>query len=246
MVTILDEKRNKIKAQGMKELYSFEVNKEIEVEEKINNDDGSVTIRKVTKEEPVRIFLKSPSRKDLDGITFIHKSEYGKALSAGMLNKETMLKKIVDNGGIVPYRDEERGKFIIARIKEITDKIKENPDDCGESYAQELQSLNQEIQEITDIGIDLYAKTAEAYAEDKTILYTTLSLTFYEDTKERVFKGDIWDSKLEYFYHISDNPDKFKFEISVLRKAYICFHAQLLMNPDDITKEYLDIAISNV
>jgi hypothetical protein len=90
----------------------------------------------------------------------------------------------------------------------------------------------------------LYNKTAEAFADDRTTLWAALNLTFWDDDKTPVFQGVSPEAKMSFYYDISDEPETYAMEIGILKKAYNCYYASILLDPSVLSKEYFDVITS--
>ncbi len=223
----------------MKELYSFIANKKVQGEERTQNEDGSFTVKTVETLEPRKVFLKKISRRDLEEISLVYKSNYGLAIARGVPTQETLRKSLMDAGGIVSNQDYQRAEVIMLEMDKINKAILagEAPDEL----VARLENLALELEAIQNLDRELYNKTAEAYADDRTTLWAALNLTFWDDNKSHVFPGVSFEAKMNFYYQISDDPEDYEYEIGILRKAYNCFYAAILLDESTLSKEYFDV-----
>ena len=88
-----------------KELYSFTVDEEVEVEKKTTKKDKKTgeetTITKKVKEKvPVVVKIKRPSRRQLEEAELEYSVEMSRCVKKGILTKAMLAKKYSDTGGV--------------------------------------------------------------------------------------------------------------------------------------------------
>ena len=232
----------------MKELYTFKVNKKTKLEEKVDNGDGSFTVRPVDGFEEAAVFLKLPSRHDREEISLTYKEYYGKALSRGLPMADILRRSLLDSGGVYSKSDLETAEQVINKIAEVKNKIQLNniSSEDKENLEGELLYLNELYDRVNKIDRNLWSNTAEAYAQDMTIHWAVLHLTFWDKDKKEVFPGVTFESRLNSFYEMSDDPSLFTTELEIFSKSYRCLYAALLLGDEGRNKEYLDILINEV
>ena len=106
-----------------KELYSFTVDEEKEVEKthtrknKKTGEETTVT-KKVIEKVPVQVRLKRPSRRELEDAELEYSVEMSRCVKRGILTKAMLYKKYSDTGGVWSEEDaKEYGRL----YKEIFD-----------------------------------------------------------------------------------------------------------------------------
>ena len=97
-----------------KELYSFSLDKEEEVEKETsrkNKKTGDITknIKKVKEKVPYAIRLKRPSRRELEEAELEYSVEMSKCVKKGILTRAMLFKKYSDTGGM--YTDDESENY---------------------------------------------------------------------------------------------------------------------------------------
>lgn len=222
----------------MKALYKFTVNRPEKVEEKTQNEDGSVTIKTVTKDVPVEVFLKLPSRRDREEISVVYNGEYGNAIKRGLQTADVMRRSLLDSGGIIAQKDLERAdelvKLITAKQNEIQEKTL-NGEDLT-SASDDLQTLVNEFEQIERPNREIFARSVESHAQNKTIEWCVLNLSFEGD--HHVFPGATHESKLSSYYDFCDDEENHKFELEVYNKATIVYYHNIIA--DKTGQEYFD------
>lgn len=221
----------------MKILYTYTVNKIEKVEERTQNGE-EISIKYVDKEVPIVVNLKSPNRKDKSDWATIYNIEFNKALAMGLQPIEFLEKCMQKNCG-------EAGKRDVAKITEIFNKLVTLSNEIKlielESNSDELISKNEEYNKLSSEYIELerpykelQSKSAEFYAQDKTVAWCVLNLTF-KDGGGLFFEGDSFDDKLNKFYEI----DEKSYLYQVFNKSYVCFYSFILGNVDTGNEEYI-------
>ena len=111
----------------MKEIYSFTVELEKEVERSvektiINKETGKeekVSVNeKFTEKEPVRVVLKEPNRREIEEADMEYSIEMSQCVKRGILTKAMLAKKYSDTGGLLA---EEDAKNLNAKYGELAD-----------------------------------------------------------------------------------------------------------------------------
>ena len=97
-----------------KELYSFSLDKEEEVEKETsrkNKKTGDITknIKKVKEKVPYAIRLKRPSRRELEEAELEYSVEMSRCVKKGILTRAMLFKKYSDTGGM--YTDDESENY---------------------------------------------------------------------------------------------------------------------------------------
>jgi hypothetical protein len=109
----------------MKELYKFQLHRdaEVEIEEEKTVEGELVTVKKkVTTQVPVTLFIKKPSRSEIETIEFVYDKEFHRLTSAGILPRAMMVKQYLEMGGVFTDNEEKTRKHL---AKELASKIDE-------------------------------------------------------------------------------------------------------------------------
>ena len=227
----------------MKTLYKFSVSKKEQVEERTENEDGSVTLKKVTKDVPTYVYTRLPSRRDREEISFIYNGAYGDAVKRGLQTADVLRRALLDSGGVIAQNDLERAdeltKLIIAKKNEILQKELEKEDIKDD--AEEYEALVAEFEKLERPQREIFARSADSHAQTKTVEWCVLNMTFYRDENDNyipVFPGNTTESKLNSYYEFCDNEDEHKWEVEVYNKATIVFYHFIVTGETD--KKYFD------
>ncbi len=210
----------------MKELYTYKVNKEKLVENKVKNEDGSFTVTETVEQIPVEVFLKQPSRRDRDEMTTVYNQEFHRCISNGINSEKMLMRAILDaNGGNYsgPERDRlfELEKLIHEKtLKYHLDKLEGK--EVG-ALAEEIINLEQEKRRIEFSFESIFDKSAESIASKKYLTWAALHMTFLKHEKDfvPVFTAPTFISKLDQYYDMNEDPEKYAFELRCFDKAYV-------------------------
>lgn len=226
----------------MKTLYKFNINKKEKVEERIQEGD-KITIQVVDKETPLEVILKLPNRKDRADWSIIYNVEFNKGLALGLQPIETLERCLAVNSGESAKRDSEKITDIYSKLVELSNTVKslESEGKIEESLEKkkEFEKLTDEYMELERPYKELQSKSAEFYAQDKTVAWCVLNLTYFNETT-KVFPGTTFESKLEYYYELDEASP----EYDIFNKAYLCFYSYILgsadLDKEDYRKQYFD------
>ena len=209
----------------MKELYSFEVKRE--VEERVpytrKGKNGPIeSTKKVKKTLKNRVFLQKPKVADVENAEFFYGQQFNEYINSGFLTKAMLSKKMESMGDSVLGKNSQKElqKLILenveaARIVEFYGGSKT----LTEAQKKELEEAKEEFVStrkiITDYEIALreqLSQTADAKAENKLIEWFVFNFSFYEDEVDGktdifpIFKGEDWETKRASYLELSD-PD---------------------------------------
>ena len=214
-----------------KSIYTFNIEKKAEVEEKRIEtyvEDGVEKQRtiteKVEKVIPIEILLKEPNRKQVQEAELVFSVEMSKSIKLGILTKNMLLNKYKDTGGLdgeketkalsQAYADYQQVQIDIVNLRIIPDAEK------TEDQAKELQQkenrmleLRKEIVQRESSYLTLFSHTADARAQNKSILWYVLNLSYYKDTSlghkdfVPIFKGNTFEEKEEALSKMEDEQD---------------------------------------
>ena len=197
----------------MKEIYSFSVDVERDVEE----TEVSIT-QTVKKEVPIRIILKEPNRRDIEEADMEFSIEMSKCIKRGILTKAMLAKKYSDTGGILTEEDAKlltrkygelgdlQNKYtrIQAKSKKTAADNKKSTDMLGEMAATRREILNMET-----AYSSLFNHTADTRAQSKIILWYLVNLSFYQENEEdeikAFFTSEEAEDKIDEYYDIDEN-----------------------------------------
>ena len=210
----------------MKEIYSFSVDIEREVEEtatkkRKNKDTGkmeevSVT-QTVTKDVPVKIVLKEPNRRNIEDADMEYSVEMSRCIKKGILTKAMLAKKYSDSGGLLSEEDakaltkqyaslgDTQSKY--TRLSTKSKKTKKDKERETELLG-EMANIRRDIVDMETSYSSLFNHTADTKAQNKVILWYLVNLSYYQEDEEDAkpfFSSEESEDKIEEYYDIDEN-----------------------------------------
>jgi len=212
---------------NFKELYSFSLDEEKEVEKthtrknKKTGEETTVT-KKVKETVPVQVRIKRPSRRELEEAELEYSVEMSRCVKRGILTKAMLYKKYSDTGGVWSEEDaKDYGKLYreifdiqneYARLETI-DKKTEKQNKRLESLKDQLAETKRQIVEAESSMQSLFDHTADTKAQNRLLLWYTLMLTHIQGEEEddpfSYFKGESFEEKMEDYYLKEDGLTDF-------------------------------------
>ena len=212
---------------AFKELYSFTIEEEKEVEKvskRKNRKTGEETTvtKKVKEKVPVQVKIKRPSRRDLEEAELEYSVEMSRCVKKGILTKAMLYKKYSDTGGVWSEDDAKDYGRLYKEIFDIqTEYVRlETVDKKTDKQKEKVESLKEELaikkRKIIDSETSmqsLFDHTADTKAQNRLLLWYTLMLTNIqreddEDPKP-YFIGDDFDKRIDDYYAKEDENSDF-------------------------------------
>ncbi len=217
----------------MKILYTIKVSRKEKVEERTENEDGSFTVKNVDKDVPVEVHLKLPSRRDREEISLVYNAQYGMALGKGLQTADVVKRSLLDSGGIIARQDLERADEILKMYQQKENEIIEAKLEglSVEDLEQERRELSAQFAELEEPQREIFSRTAEFFAESKTVEWCVLNLSYFKTDKDyyQVFGGATPDSKLTTYYDWCDEEDnKHVAELEAYAKATLVYYHHIM------------------
>lgn len=215
---------------NIKKLFSFTVNKEIEVEkiEESTNEAGEVTktIKKVKENTPVSFYLRQPNRKIREEAEFYYYSCLSNAIKKDVLPIILLEKHISNDRGslsdgelktIGSWRDKnlEFQRLGAKPEKDRTDEDKKGLDRVTKEIAEDWEK----VKVIQSNKGSIFSYSAENFSQNKLIFWYTLFLGYTNDNKP-YFEGESFDDKLVSYDKFEDQEDVF---VSTVVSKFLLF-----------------------
>jgi uncharacterized coiled-coil protein SlyX len=214
-----------------KELYSFTVDEEKEVEKthtrknKKTGEETTVT-KKVKEKVPIQVRLKRPSRRELEDAELEYSVEMSRCVKRGILTKAMLYKKYSDTGGVWSEEDaREYGRLYkeifdiqneYARL-ELVEKKTEKQKERLEELKVTLAETKRKIVESESSMQSLFDHTADTKAQNRLLLWYSLMLTHIQkeedDNPKPYFEGEDFEDKIEDYYLKEDESSEFYHEV---------------------------------
>ncbi len=172
-------------SKKIKPLYEFVIEKTEKAEEKTDNNDGTFTIKEVTKKIPHKFCLKTPSRQDRDHAELFYYRQMNEASKQGLVPEAILIKRLNDNGGLISEADK---KLLIEHQAKIEDKktditeAEKTPEDAEKiaKLKEELASLSDDLQTYSNtygkLELSVLDTSAESWVRNKLVRYYLINL----------------------------------------------------------------------
>lgn len=214
----------------MKEIYSFSVDLPIKKLQKVlkkkkNKDSGK--IEEFTEEvevedsKPVKIIIKSPSRRELEEADIEFSIEMSKCIKKGILTKAMLAKKYSDTGGLLTEDDAKTLTRGYAELGDLQNKYtklnaKPNKTKADENNMAELMgniaNTRRNIVDMETSYSSLFNHTADSKAQNKVILWYLVNLSHYQESEsetiEPFFPAQESEDKIDQYYEMDEIGDK--------------------------------------
>lgn len=232
----------------IKKIYTFNVNKELEVDEKTESKDEQgnlvTTTKKVKKLVPHSFYLRKPSRDIREEAELFYNVSFSEGIKAGLLTRTLLSKRYDNDGGVFSEAQRKEYTEISGRLFQIETDIQrlssKKPDELNEEEKNGLEALKLEALSIRRNIIDLesyrktlYNSTAETRAENKAKIWYALFLSYHLDNNEPFFGGGSYKDRLKKYDEIEESDDTF------LQKVFIrcLFFTSFWFDNNNLTEE---------
>ncbi len=214
----------------MKELYSFDVKREVEKEipHVRKTKSGPVeTTKKVKSSVKTRVVVSKPSVADVEDAEFFYGQKFNEFINAGFLTKAMLAKKMGDLGGMTSKKTEDiLGELAVehsdaARVIEFFGEAEDLDEEQKKQLDQAKVTFATTQTQIRTYEASLrsqFSQTADSKAEQKLIEWFVLNFTFFEeelkdeDKKELfpLFQGENYNEKRNYLLSLQEKDEDIK------------------------------------
>ena len=221
----------------MKELYSFTVNleKEIEKTETKEEDGKTITVTQKVKEEvPVKLIIKHPSRKNIEDADLQYSIEMSSCVKKGILTRGMLMKKYADTGGILTENDAKEMLKTYANITNLEQEYialvarTDNRNKEKETKVlEEIISNKQKLVQLESSYSNLIANTADMIAVNNVIRWYCLTLihkqVLPDGPIEPMFPGSTLEDKIESLHKFDEEEDPLYYKTYRKLASFISF-----------------------
>lgn len=193
----------KEKKKVKRELYSFSIDLEEEVEKEItkevkrkNKETGKmetieqVSTKTVIQQTPVRVFLRKPTRTQVEDGDMFYSIWLNKFIKMGLLTRAMLAKKQVDLGGVLNENDKMNYAKLYLQLFEKQQNVirysAKDPDNMSNDEKERLQSavsslavIRKQLADFEAAQASVFDHTADVKARNKTITWFLLHLATY-------------------------------------------------------------------
>mgnify|MGYP004337701717 CR=1 FL=1 len=225
----------------MKELYSFDVKRQIVKEvpymKKTKDGEEVEAIKKSKKTIKNRVVFAKPNISAIEDAEFFYGQKFNEYINAGFLTKAMLAKKMGDNGGLNSEVASDRMADIVKKNMAASKVIEffAGAKDLTEEQKQQLQEAEEDFiatqAEVHEYEVALasqFNQTADAKAEQKLIEWLVLKFSFYEEEAEDkkklfpLFEGESYETKRNSMIMLQELEDE-DIEDAVLHKLKAVF-----------------------
>jgi hypothetical protein len=204
----------------MKELFSFNitVNKEVEKTETKEENGQTITVTQKVKEDvPVRVIIKQPSRKNMEDADLQYSIEMSNCVKKGILTKGMLTKKYSDTGGM--FSEDDANELMklysvvtswqneLTRVTSKTDVNKE----AETALIDKILAAKARIVQLESDNLTLFNNTADTIAQNNVIRWFCLNMAHTQvmpnGNIEPMFKGLTTEEKLTQLYAMDETED---------------------------------------
>ena len=196
-------KKSKKDKKISRELYSFSVELEEEIEKEItkevkrkNKETGKmetieqVSTKTVIEQTPVRVFLRKPTRTQVEDGDMFYSIWLNKFIKMGLLTRAMLAKKQVDLGGVLNENDKMNYAKLYLQLFEKQQNVirysAKDPDNLSNDEKERLQSavsslavIRKQLADFEAAQASVFDHTADVKARNKTITWFLLHLATY-------------------------------------------------------------------
>jgi len=213
----------------VKELYSFLVDREVEVErtEKKTRETESGPQEyeekvKVKENVPLKVVIKKPSRRELEQADFEYSVEMSRCIKQGILTKGMLAKQYSDTGGLLTEDDSgaltdlysELGRLeseiTKSTIKAVSKRTEEDKAEINKLYGA-LAGVRNDIITIESSYQNLFSHTSDVMAQNCQLLWYIVMLSHLKNEEGDlvpVYKGENFEERKNDFYNREEEGEE--------------------------------------
>ena len=228
----------KEKKKAKRELYSFSIDLEEEVEKEItkevkrkNKESGKmetieqVSTKTVIQETPVRVFLRKPTRTQVEDGDMFYSIWLNKFIKMGLLTRAMLAKKQVDLGGVLNENDKMNYAKLYLQLFEKQQNVirysAKDPNGLSNDEKERLQSavsslaiIRKQLADFEAAQASVFDHTADVKARNKTITWFLLHLATYvkgdedeDGDSNSLFPGTDFEEKYISYQELDEEQD---------------------------------------
>lgn len=210
----------------MKSIYEFTVNKIVKKQIEEQTDQGKL-LKDVEQKVPVKVIFKRPSRAESEEADIVSAVEYSESIRKGILTKALLERFYDEKGGFLAENYEARYGQLLTRFYTFQNEytrlttLKDNKKPEDQKRLNELiigfGKVKSELEALESSRQSLFQNTAETRAQNKTILWLILFLTYIQEDEAKgpmpFFEGKTFEEKRDDYDKKADEEDDFFFQV---------------------------------
>jgi len=222
-----------------RELYSFSIDIEEEIEKEVikevkrkNKETKKMetveeTVKKtVTEKTPIRIFLRKPTRTQVEDGDMFYSIWLNKFIKMGLLTRAMLAKKQVDLGGVLNEDDKMNYAKLYLQLFEKQQNVirysAKDPDNMSNDEKERLQGavsslaiIRKQLADFEAAQASIFDHTADVKARNKTITWFLLHLAYFikgedDENAEEIplFSGTDFDEKYRSYQEADEEQEQ--------------------------------------
>jgi len=214
-----------------KDIYNFTVYETVEkpVESVSNDEQGNEVkvTKKVTEKSPIKVFLKKPSRRQIEEADLEYSVEMSRCIKKGILTKAMLVKKYSDTGGLMSETEAKTLYQNYQKLLELQREYTENEtvNKTDDNRKKKTEAVSLEMAQVRDQIVktemayqSLFDHTADMKAQNRLLIWYIINLTYIQkenqDKPKPYFSGEDFEDRLEDYYQKEEQEDPLYFEIA--------------------------------
>lgn len=202
----------------MKTLYTFSVDKTVNVEKTETKEDGTKVVTTVKEKTPLQFSIKKPSRAETDEADIFRAATLHELIRKGVMPQAVLAKTYENEGGFLSDNELEYDLSLRRQLFERSEELKNlkvNEQDnkvAIDATLKEIFKLQNSIIDFQQSQNSFYTDTAEFKAKTKFVEYLLVFLTYHSpknDGKlEQYFKGNSFNEKSRALEALEEENDE--------------------------------------
>jgi hypothetical protein len=198
--------------ETIKTLYTFTLDKEIEVEKTEQIDSGTLT-KKVKETKTFEFALRKPTRSIADANELFYSVQFNEAIKAGLIPSALLAKRFNNDNGVLSEAQFKDKQALYDELREVANNLTQHLQKKEEEHTEEEKKtatewiekynlLQKKINAYESAEQSLFDNTAENRARMKALTWYALFLSYKKNDKgefEPIYPGKTFDEKLKSY-----------------------------------------------
>lgn len=159
-------------------------------------------VKKPSSGEEIELAIRRPTRMEADEADMFYSSAFSDCVSRGIMPKEVMLKHYKNYGGAMSKEEAKKYDKLNHSYYDVIGKLQ------GEKNQKKRENLEKErdiiwiaLSEINSAHERLFSRSADAIAQNKTLLHLTLLLTQEKEGEffKQLYEGSDFEDRYEFY-----------------------------------------------
>lgn len=182
--------------------------------ETINGQTVQVT-RKVKKDIPTRMSIKSPTRRELRAAELHYGKEFNRYVTLGFLPRSILVNKHLDmTGGVLSQKERVQAAKLAEKHAQLESDLVRSlnePEEVKAKIRLELAAVRSEMSDINSSNEAVFNHTAEAKAQSSLNNWFIYNLILIDRAGkwQPYFEGETFEAKEEFMWKLEESNDPF-------------------------------------